>query len=193
MVEQTPTPAVELEVSPKQKGGDNPTGNAEVPPKPKRKYTRKAKTEPVTTGEKAETPKPKRKYTRTAAAKKAQREDKLTSVVMGIAIPLMVLSCSHSVSTFWVPAPMVAVAFAVVGLGIMGVSITHLTDSLMVATKSPRKAAFLMALGVDALVALPEITAVMGMAEWVQYTTMASMTAISMRLNVVAFLRHDEE
>lgn len=193
MVEQTPTPAVELEVNPKQKGGDNPTGNVEVAPKPKRKYTRKAKEETPLTGEKAETPKPRRKSTRTAAAKKAQREDKLTSVVMGIAIPLMVLSCSHSVSTFWVPAPMVAVAFAVVGLGIMGVSITHLTDSLMVATKSPRKAAFLMALGVDALVALPEITAVMGMAEWVQYTTMASMTAISMRLNVVAFLRHDEE
>lgn len=168
-------------------------GDAEVTPKPKRKYTRKAKTEPTPTGEKAETPKPRRKSTRTAAAKKTMREDKLTSVVMGIAIPLMVLSCSHSVSTFWSPAPMVAVAFAVVGLGIMGVSITHLTDSLMVATKSPRKAAFLMALGVDALVALPEITAVMGMAEWVQYTTMATMTAISMRLNVVAFLRHDEE
>ena len=149
---------------------------------PKGKVTRSKKGGEATTAKKS----PPRKR----SSKKTAQEDKLTSIVMGITIPLMVLSCSHSVSTFWVPAPMVSVAFAAVGLSIMAVSISHLTDSLQVATKSPRRAAFLMALTVDALVALPEITAVMGMAEWVQYITMGSMTLLSMRLNVTAFLRH---
>ena len=156
--------------------------------KPKRARKKKESSTPKEEGKPSTTKKPATR--RRSSAKKTAQEDKLTSIVMGIAIPLMVLSCSHSVSTFWSPAPLVATAFAVVGLSIMAVSISHLTDSLMVATKSPRRAAFLMALTVDALVALPEITAVMGMAEWVQYTTMISMTLISMRLNVTAFLRH---
>ena len=156
--------------------------------KPKRTRKKKESSTPKEEGKPSTTKKPATR--RRSSAKKTAQEDKLTSIVMGIAIPLMVLSCSHSVSTFWSPAPLVATAFAVVGLSIMAVSISHLTDSLMVATKSPRRAAFLMALTVDALVALPEITAVMGMAEWVQYTTMISMTLISMRLNVTAFLRH---
>ena len=183
MVEQTPTPVVAVVPNTRK-------GKEVVAPEAKPKRTRKKKESSTPVGAGKPAPTKNRASPRKSSAKKTAQEDRLTSIVMGIAIPLMVLSCSHSVSTFWSPAPLVSIGFAVVGLAIMGVSISHLTDSLMVATKSPPRAAFLMALTVDALVALPEITAVMGMAEWVQYTTMISMTLISMRLNVTAFLRH---
>ena len=125
-----------------------------------------------------------------ASQQKSQRFAWWVTVLMGVGIPALSLVCSSFVGELWHTLPVLAGAFALVGLAVMGVSITHLTWAIGDITRSPWGPSLVLAIAIDACIVLCELANVMGHNGAMVLGTMVTATLVSMVLNVYAFLYH---
>ena len=116
-----------------------------------------------------------------------------TACVMGVIIPTLTLVSSYYTGVFLTSTPILATLFALSGLTAMAVSVGHLQWSIRDTTPTPTLAAWATALLIDGMIALGEAVQGTSHGDWKSTLLIAVLWAVSVLLNIHAFLNHKKK